>query len=209
MAERHGVRLDLGQRADEATVRALAPDAVVIATGAKMRRPRWAWSNSALVVSTVEFARRSGTPAAPGGGRTAVLFDHDHTAATYAVAEALAGSHRNVVLITPRTQIAQAVNYCSGLGVHRRLHCLDVEIVTATEPVEIREDGTIRCRNVFSGHEGTIEEVDTVVYATPRRVDDTLARRLADLSPTLVGDCLAPRNLAVAIHEGHAIANAL
>ena len=208
MAERHGVRLTLGHRADEAAIRALAPDALVVASGAKMRRPRWAWSNSMLVVSTAEFAERLGTPAAPSG-RTAVLFDHDHTAPTYAVAEALAESHEQVVLLTPRTQIAQAVNYCSALGVHRRMHGLDIEIVTATEPVEIRDDGTVRCRNVFSGHEGVIEEVDTVVYATPRRVVDTLARDLADLSPTLIGDCLAPRNLSIAIHEGHAVGNAL
>ena len=208
MAGRHGVRVVLGKRADEAAVRALGPDAVVVATGAKMRRPRWAWSNSVLVISAAELAERLGTPAAPAG-RTAVLFDHDHTAPTYAVAEALAKRHEEVVLLTPRTQIAQAVNYCSALGVHRRLHGLEVEIVTATEPVEIREDGEVRCRNVFSGHEGVIEHVDTVVYATPRRVEDTLARALADLSPVLIGDCLAPRNLAIAIHEGHTLGNAL
>ena len=203
MAERHGVRLVPGRRADEAAVRALAPDALVLATGAKMRRPRWAWSNTVLAISTVELAERIGTPAAPSG-RTAVLFDHDHTAPTYAVAEALAESHEQVVLLTPRTRIAEAVNHCSALGVHRRLYGLDVEIVTATEPVEIREDGEVRCRNVFSGHEGTIEEVDTVVYATPKRVEDSLVRPLADLSPTLIGDCLSPRNLSTAIHEGHA-----
>ena len=208
MAERHGVRFTPGTSADGETVRALAPDAVVVASGAKMRRPRWAWSNSLLAISAVEFAGRLGTPAAPSG-RTAVLFDHDHTAPTYAVAQALADTHEQVVLLTPRTRIAQAVNYCSALGVHRRLHCLDVEIVTATEPVEIREDGEVRCRNVFSGHEGAIEEVDTVVYATPRRVQDALARELADLSPTLIGDCLAPRNLSIAIHEGHMVGNAL
>ena len=208
MAERHGVRLVLGTAADEAAVRSLTPDAVVVATGAKMRRPRWAWSNGVLVISAVEFAGRLGTPAAPSG-RTAVVFDHDHTAPTYAVAQALADSHEEVVLLTPRTQIAQAVNYCSALGVHRRLHGLDVEIVTATEPVEIRDDGEVRCRNVFSGHEGVIEDVDTVVYATPRRVRDALARDLADLSPTLIGDCLAPRNLSIAIHEGHLVGNML
>ena len=208
MAERHGVRLLLGARADEETVRRLAPDAVVVASGAKMRRPRWAWSNSILVISTIEFAERLATPAEPSG-RTAVLFDYDHTATTYAVAEALADSHDDVVLLTPRTQIAQAVNYCSALGVHRRLHGLDVEIVTATEPVEVRDDGEVRCRNVFSGHEAVIEEVDTVVYATPRRVENSLADALADLSPMLIGDCLAPRNLSIAIHEGHLVGNTL
>ena len=208
MAQRHGVRFMSGTSADAEAVRALAPGAVVVASGAKMRRPRWAWSSTVLTMSAVELAERLGTPAAPSG-RTAVLFDHDHTAPTYAVAQALAESHEQVVLLTPRTGIAQAVNYCSALGVHRRLHGLDVEIVTATEPVEIREDHEVRCRNVFSGREGAVEEVDTVVYATPRRVRDALARELPDLSPTLIGDCLAPRNLSIAIHEGHMVGSSL
>lgn len=67
----------------------------------------------------------------------------------------------------------------------------------------------MRCRNVFSGHERAVEEVDTVVYATPKRVEDTLAGELADLSPTLIGDCFSPRNLSIAIHEGHWVGNAL
>ena len=50
-------------------------------------------------------------------GGTALLYDHDHTAATYAAAEALAARHARVVLLTPRTQIAQAVNYCSAIGI--------------------------------------------------------------------------------------------
>jgi hypothetical protein len=34
-------------------------------------------------------------------------------------------------------------------------------------------------------------------------------RFLADVECHLIGDCMAPRNLMVAIHEGHAIGNAL
>ena len=62
MAGRHGVRIVLGKRADEAAVRAVGPDAVVVASGAKMRRPRWAWSNSVLVISAVELAGRASAP---------------------------------------------------------------------------------------------------------------------------------------------------
>ena len=80
MAERHGVRLTLGHRSDEAAVRALAPDALVVASGAKMRRPRWAWSNSMLVVSTAEFAERLGTPATPSGRHRGAVRPRPHGA---------------------------------------------------------------------------------------------------------------------------------
>ena len=47
----------------------------------------------------------------------------------------------------------------------------------------------------------------TVVYATPRRVNDALAAALEPhVDVRLVGDCVAPRNLLIAIHEAHQVA---
>ena len=54
-----------------------------------------------------------------------MLFDMDHSAATYAVADALAERYEKLVLLTPRTQIARNVNYCSAIGIHRRLYQAD------------------------------------------------------------------------------------
>ena len=72
---------------------------------------------------------------APTSGGTALLYDHDHTAATYAVADLLAQRFRRVILMTTRPHIAQGVNYCSAIGVLRRLHRAGVEIVTAGQPL--------------------------------------------------------------------------
>jgi len=65
--------------------------------------------------------------------------------------------------------------------------------------------------NPFSGKRETIEEVSTFAYATPRRAADELAAplRQAGLSVRLVGDCLAPRTLLAAIHEGAQVVNLL
>ena len=63
----------------------------------------------------------------------------DHSAATYAVADALAQRYEKLVLLTPRTQIARNVNYCSAIGIHRRLYQADAEIVVAAEPVPLRK----------------------------------------------------------------------
>ena len=156
------------------------------------------------MISAREYAAAQHQPV----GGVAVLYDHDHTAMTYAVADALAANHDRVVLLTPRTDIARAVNYCSAIGIHRRLHTLRVEIVTAARPLAY-EDGRVCYENVFSKITSDIDDVRTLVYATPRRADDALASVLADTKLYLIGDCMAPRNLMIAIHEGHAIGNAL
>ena len=67
----------------------------------------------------------------------------------------------------------------------------------------------VRYEDVFSKSTTEIGGVDTLVYATPRRADDSLVSELADTEIHLIGDCMAPRNLMVAIHEGHAIGNLL
>jgi 2,4-dienoyl-CoA reductase-like NADH-dependent reductase (Old Yellow Enzyme family) len=202
-AERHGVEFRLGQRASAETLRALGADVVVLATGAEMRRPELDAADGPML-SVREYARAA--PATRAG--TAVLYDHDQTAATYAAAEALAAVHPRVVLVTPRTQIAGAVNYCSAIGIHRRLRTLGVTILTGARP-RVYARGTVGCEDLFSGRVTELRDVELLVYATPRRVVDALAQALAGQECRLVGDCMAPRNLMIAIHEGHAAANAL
>ncbi len=202
-AEQFGVRFRLGERASAETILAHGAEVVVLATGAEMRRPALETSEGPLL-SIREYARE----APPTRGGTAVLYDHDHGAATYAAAEALAAAHSRVVLITPRTQIAQAVNYCSAIGVHRRLRRLGVEIVTGARPLAFAR-GRLRYEDVFSRRSAELDEVALLVYATPRCVRDELAAPLAQLECRLIGDCMAPRNLMIAIHEGQAVGNAL
>jgi len=201
--EKHGVEFRLGARASAQAVRALGADVVVLATGAELRPPELDAADGAIC-SVRDYAREA--PAIEGG--SALLYDHDHTAATYAAAEALAARHDRVVLLTPRTQIAQAVNYCSAIGVHRRLRTLGVEIVCGARPLSFAH-GIVRYEDVFTKRGTELRDIKLFVYATPRRVRDALAQELADLDCRLIGDCMAPRNLMIAIHEGHAVGCAL
>ena len=111
-----------------------------------------------------------------------------------------------MVLLTPRTDIAQAVNYCSGLGIHRRPHQAGIEIMVATTLVDYHDE-TLWGRDVFSQREWSADGVELLVYATPRRANDSLARPLEGIEVRIIGDALAPRNMMIAIHEGHAIGN--
>jgi hypothetical protein len=194
-----GVRIERGAPAGVNDILALKPDSVVLAAGSHQRRPD---NFAGEGVSARDWAER---PPGGGGGGTVVLFDMDHSAGTYAVADALAEQYGRLVLLTPRTQIAKGVNYCSAIGVHRRLYEADVEVVLAAELVELRP-GRLTWRNVFTGRVAEIADVRLLVWSTPRIADDALAvpLRQAGLETRLVGDCMAPRNLMCAIHEGEA-----
>jgi dimethylglycine catabolism A len=198
-ARQAGVTFELGSAATPADVLGLKPDSVVVATGSHQRRPDNFVGDGAGVRDRPQLAGQG-----PAEG-TAVLFDMDQTAATYAVADALARSYRRLVLLTPRTQLARNVNYCSAIGVHRRLHEANVEIVMAAEPVSLR-DGVLAWRNVFTGRIQDVRDVALFLWSTPRIADDAIAAPLRDagIEVRLAGDCMAPRNLFCAIHEGEA-----
>src|SRR5262245_14801385 len=192
----------LGWMATPADVLALKPQAVILATGSNMRPLNVEGGLAARDWTGFRMhVRCSGT---------AVLFDMDHSAATYAVAEALADRYDKLVLLTPRTQIARDVNYCSAIGIHRRLYQADAEIIVAAEPTSL-QNGVLTWRNVFTGRLRSIANVGLFVWSTPRLANDVLAEplRQAGIELRLVGDCMAPRNLLCAIHEGEAAGMAL
>ena len=56
-----------------------------------------------------------------------------------------------------------------------------------------------------------LDDVGVFVWSTPRVADDAVAKQLfeAGIDTRLIGDCMAPRNLLCAIHEGEAAALAL
>ena len=198
-----GARIELERMASAEDVLALDPETVILATGSDLRRPEGVEGGASARDwdGYLRNARSRGT---------AVLFDMDHSAATYAVADALADRHERLVLLTPRTQIARNVNYCSAIGIHRRLYRADAEIIAAAEPTAFA-DGVLTWRNVFTGRLREVPNVAVFLWSTPRIASDALAHplRRAGVDTRLVGDCLAPRNLLCAIHEGEAAATAI
>jgi dimethylglycine catabolism A len=216
-ARKAGAQLELGVQAGLVDILALRPDAVVLATGSTMLRPRRlpAWKQdvpdlrSALPELLRDTRRRSGT---------AVIFDMDHTEATYAAAEWLRRLYDRVVVMTPREAIAQRVAIVTRQGVQRRFHEQRIETLVFTEPrwdgpfgngsleyVSVHDD-------VGSGRDsGVIEDLAFFTYSTPRVPADALAAPLAaaGIEVRLAGDCRAPRGLLSATADGHAVGNAL
>jgi 2,4-dienoyl-CoA reductase-like NADH-dependent reductase (Old Yellow Enzyme family) len=203
-AHKAGVKIEAGQTADLDGVLAIKPERVIVATGSHQRRPDNFTGEG--------IAARDWNPQSAKGRLkgTAVLFDMDHSAATYGVADGLAERYSRVLLLTPRTQIARNVNYCSAIGVYRRLYEAKVEIVLAAEPVTLT-NSVLAWRNVFTGQAGEVDDVALFVWSTPRLADDTLAAAIEQtgIETRRIGDCMAPRNLFCAIHEGEAAAISL
>lgn len=73
------------------------------------------------------------------------------------------------------------------------------------------DSGTVYLQHSANREAIILEDVDTVVLASPSRAVDELADELADFAGELrlVGDCLTPRTAEEAIYEGFAAAMAL
>ena len=214
-AERGGVVLELGVTAGVDDVMTLQPDAVVLATGARMGWPRFlpaAWQGEGLVPDLRALMADMLGHRGQGAG-TAVIYDQDHTAMTYAAAEFLADRFDRVVLVTPRERIAGDEALVNRQTIYRRLYEKRVRLLTTVEPCagSDLEEGRLRCANLYNGEETVIDDVALLTYATPRVPDDALAEPLkaAGIDVHPIGDCYAPRFVLSATQDGHRVGNAL
>jgi hypothetical protein len=183
---------------------ALAPDAVILATGATMPPPRG-------------FCDHDGTArdiraviADPPRGASAVLLDLDATQATYDAAELLAERFGETIVVTPRDAIARDTPVLVAQGILRRLAAKRVRLLTCHDAVALR-GGTLALRHALTGETSDITGVDLFTYATARVPRDELAQPLRDagIAVRLVGDALAPRLMLSAVRDGQEAADAL
>jgi thioredoxin reductase len=211
--ERHlakaGVDVRLASGGTPELVAELAPDGVIVATGAIPSRTGFSIVNP--LVETLPGAEQEhvlhawdvlqGTRAA---GERVVVLDDDGGRYAAGVCEVLLdrGSQVEVVsrfnALFPLTlytlDIATLYNRLMSKGLTERLNHWAASI-----------DGrTVRIFNLYTGAGSTIDGVDTVVLATGPKADDELYFALKGSVANLhrIGDCVAPRKLDHAIYEG-------
>jgi 2,4-dienoyl-CoA reductase-like NADH-dependent reductase (Old Yellow Enzyme family)/thioredoxin reductase len=214
-ADRFGVEFRLGAKASVEDVLALNPDVVVLAAGATPGWPDFLPAEyrqdgifpdiRQAVAMLADMKTRQ-----PG---TALVFDQDQTAFTYAAAEFLLERFEKVVLVTPKERIASAEPLVNRQGVYRRLYGKGVEVIILSTPLADSrfEDGSVTLANVFTGQTRVIDDVALFTWATSRVPDDAMAAalRAAGVEVHLVGDCLTPRFPLNATAEGHRVGNAV
>jgi len=203
---RLGVTIVYGSGVDLATVRAAAPDAVIVATGAAAERPYWAPAEAAHVVDVRQVLDGSAAPA----GRVLVVDEIGFHHAT-SVAELLADRGAQVEVVTPGMVVGQDLgitldmeNWCvraAAKGIVQTTDCL----VTAVAP------GSVTLMHHPTG-QSRQAEADWVVCAVPAAPADQLYLDLkASGQPGVhrVGDCVAPRRAHAAVIEGQRAGEAL
>jgi 2,4-dienoyl-CoA reductase-like NADH-dependent reductase (Old Yellow Enzyme family) len=207
-----GVRFELGQRVGAAQVLALEPAVVVLAGGAAPGWPAWLpedYRDPDLFPDVRTLARRllARPPPANRQPGLAVVYDHDHSAFTYATVQRLAAHYARVAIVTPREGLAEEEALVNRQGIHRRLAALDVAVHRYAEPVfdERVAEGRLALEDVLVGRErAVLDDVALLAHACARVPEDGLAAplRAAGVEVRLVGDCYAPRSLLVATQEG-------
>ena len=209
-AERAGATLVLGRRATADDIIALNPHRVILATGSTMIPPDWL-PPDVQAEGWVRDLRDTLPDILPITTRqpgTAVLYDTDHTEATYAAAEALNARFARTVIVTPRDAIATDVPMVTRQGILRRAAEQRIETVTLAEVrwTDAAAEGRLECVNIYNGDVTVIEDLALLTYATPRAPDDALAGPLrnAGIDVVTVGDARAPQEMLFATASCHA-----
>lgn len=209
-AKRAGAQMVLGRMATAVEIIALKPDRVILATGSTMIPPDWL-PEEVRAEGWVADLRATMPDILPLNSRqpgAAVLYDTDHTEATYAAAEALHARFARTIVVTPRDSIAVDVQLVTRQGILRRMAEQRIEIVTLVEPrwSAACAEGQLELVNVYNGDVTVIEDLALLTYASPRAPDDGLAGALRDAGIKVipVGDARAPQEMLFATASGHA-----
>jgi mycofactocin system FadH/OYE family oxidoreductase 2 len=206
--QRYGVDVRTGVPASAAVVREHAPDAVVLATGARPQAPWWAGGLDRIVdVRDVLEGR-----AAPAG--EVVLIDEVGFHQATSVAELLADRGCAVRVSTPGMVVGQDLGITLDLeGWYVRAHAKGIVQTTDEVVLGAAAQGDQVALEVLRHTTGETTTVvtDWVVCAVPQAPEDELWRELTALSDVdftvhRAGDCIAPRRAHAAVIEGHRVA---
>lgn len=204
---RRGVTVRTGVDVDATLVREHSPDVVIVATGARPRRPRWA-AGVPGIVDVRDVLEGRNHP----HGRVLVADDLGFHEAT-SVAELLADRGCEVTVCTPGMIVGQDLGLTLDLdGWTRRAHekgiarLTEVVVTGATGAPETGLD--VSLVHHPTGKERTLR-VDGVVVVAHQEPVDELWRELSGHDPSgapcpivRIGDAVTPRRLPAAIVEG-------
>jgi mycofactocin system FadH/OYE family oxidoreductase 2 len=202
---RCGVDVRLGADADAAAVLRLSPDAVVVATGsdpAPLDVPGAARPSVCSVRDVLDGRAASGPHV--------VVVDGLGGLGAASAAEHLARAGHEVTIVTRDYAVGGHIDHTTRPAVERRLRETGVRQLTGTAVVRVAERA-VELRDCFSERAWTLDGVDAVVHDMGGRPREALYHALAaaGVAAYRVGDCVAPRGLEEAYHEGWAVALSL
>ena len=197
-----GVELKLGAEVGVDEVLGEAPDAVVVATGSTPFRPEILGVEQRHVLSAREVLQGN----AEIGARVVVI-DTLGRAEAPSVAEFLADEGKAVEIVTGLEFVGRDMPAPAWHYQFERLLKKGVRMTPFTGVWEVNET-SLDVYNVVSWEPGSIEDVDTVVLAAGGQAEDGLHRALQGQVAELhaIGDCFQPRDIEMAVIDGHRVA---
>lgn len=206
-----GVKVVLGTEATAELINKLQPDAVIVATGARHQktgftayRPDLACipgSEQQNVVVPEQILR--GEVKTEGN---VIILDEDAHITALGLAEMLATEGKKVEVLSRMLYVGMDLDSNSLAMVYSRNFKAGVKITPLNYIKEI-SGNTVVAFHTYTKEERRIENVNTVVLVTSKKVNNELYKQLKGKVPELyaVGDCVAPRRIGMAIYEGHKV----
>jgi thioredoxin reductase len=194
-----GVAIQTGVEVTASLITEQQPDAVIVATGANLAKPRTIkGAEQDTVVSAWDILQGAEVP-----GDRAIVYSEWRGHAAISAAEILAERGMHVEIITPLLFVGQDIDIMSLTPVCETL--LEKAVIFTPQTALISIEGkTITLLNIFSHTMTVRDSIDAIVLSTPASPNDALYYFLKGTVSNLyrIGDCLAPRNIASAIVEG-------
>lgn len=177
-------------------------DAVIVATGSTAFRPDIIGIDQKHVLSSRDVL--SGNAEI---GERVLVVDTLGRAEAPTVAEFLVDQGRQVEIVTGLEYIGRHMPVPAW---HNQLELLMKKGVTLTPFTGVWEvsEKSVDVYNVVSWEPRTIEGIDTVVLAAGGQADDALYHELKGRHPEVhaIGDCYQPRDIELAVVDGHRVA---
>ena len=196
LLEAANVETLLETEADLKTITALAPDAVVVATGARPHEPDFP-HGGIEVVQAFDVLRGP-----PPRGRRVVIADWGGDASGLACADLLEAAGNDVTVAVGSAAFGETLHAYQRNLYAARLYRAGVRLAHHLELIGA-DRGRVRFRNLFAPELESELAADLLVVALGR-IPDRAAESLAEagLEVHEAGDCLGPRSLEEAILEG-------
>jgi 2,4-dienoyl-CoA reductase-like NADH-dependent reductase (Old Yellow Enzyme family)/thioredoxin reductase len=183
---------------DAELVREIAPDAIILATGARPYLPAIEGAEEAHLVDAWSVLRAQANP-----GSRVVIADWRCDWVGMGLAEKLAKDGRQVRLAVNGTHAGQNLQMYLRDHWAAKLHKLGVEVIPYARLFGADRDSAYFI-HIVSGEPIILQQVDTVVLALGHAPESGLEAELLPLGLPmhLAGDCLSPRSAEEAVYEG-------
>ncbi|URN91225.1 MAG: FAD-dependent oxidoreductase [Pseudomonas protegens] len=199
-----GVEVVRNTRVNRALIEREKPDHVIIATGAQPYWPNFERGGELQVVDAWQVLRDEVQL-----GRSVVVADWRCDWIGPGIAERLVRAGHQVQLAVNGTHCGESLPLYVRDQLAGELHKLAVPIIPYARLYGC-DDSTVYLQHTASGEPMLLENVDSLVLCQGHQSVDDLGQQLKGLVPfQRIGDCLAPRTVEEAIHEGLKVAWAL